>query len=77
VQLPAGLGSAHPAPGAGIVARADGGAAAVWVVDPGAALTTGTAPARRASVFLTYDSPPVLSGDGWALFDAAVRWLLG
>jgi len=76
VQSTAPLGSASPAAGATVLARVPGGDAAVWTIDAGGALTSGTARARRAAVFLSYDSPPALTADGWAIVDAAVRWLL-
>jgi hypothetical protein len=77
VQTSASMATGVPAPGAGIVARAPGGDAAVWVVDPGARLTDGVAPARRAAVFLGNDSAPALSIQGWTIVDAAIAWLLG
>lgn len=78
VQSSAPLGSATAAPGATVLARVPGGGdAAVWAIDTGGALTSGTAPARRVALFLSYDSPPALTADGWAMVDAAARWLLG
>jgi len=78
VQSSVPLGSGVPAPGARVVARPAGSTtAAVYAIERGAALTTGTAPARRVGFFFSYDSPAALTTHGWALFDAAIRWLGG
>jgi hypothetical protein len=70
------MGVSTPAVGADIVATAATGEAAVYALEAGAMRADGApAPARRAFVFTSYDSPPVLTQDGWALLDAAVRWL--
>ena len=46
-------------------------------LEKGARSTFGPAPARRVGWFALEATFPGLSADGWALFDAAVRWLLG
>lgn len=51
--------------------------AAAFAVDAGAALTTGTAPARRVGLHFGYDTPSVSTAAGWSLFDSAVRWAAG
>jgi hypothetical protein len=45
-------------------------------LEKGARSTLGPAPARRVGWFALEATFPGLSADGWALFDAAVRWLL-
>jgi hypothetical protein len=76
VQASAPIGSGTPAPGASIIARLPGAASAsIYGIEAGAALTSGTAPARRVGFFFSYDSPPKLTAAGWSLFDAAVQWL--
>jgi len=63
------------APGATVVARLSGRPrVAIFGIDTGAALTTGTAPARRVGFFLAPFTAPALNTDGWKLFDAAVDW---
>jgi hypothetical protein len=75
VQTSAPLGAGQPVSSAAVVARSASGTAALYGIERGAALTSGTAPARRVGFFFSYDSPPALSSAGWTLFDAAVRWL--
>ncbi len=88
--LPAGRAAVVAAPGAKLVwgkpaasalkvATIDGRTDA-WVVfayERGAAMRVGTAPARRAGWFAGRDTPASLTEQGWALFDAAVRWAAG
>ena len=45
-------------------------------LEKGARSALGPAPARRVGWFALEATFPGLSPDGWALFDAAVRWLL-
>ena len=64
------------APGATVIARLVGKSrVAIFGVESGAALTTGTAAARRVGFFLATQTPPALTADGWKLFGAAVDWL--
>ncbi|HEX8819661.1 MAG TPA: beta-N-acetylglucosaminidase domain-containing protein [Archangium sp.] len=52
--------------------------AVLFGYEQGAQLVNGsTAPARRAAWFLGDSGVETLTGDGLALFDASVRWLLG
>lgn len=79
VTSAATFGLGVPPAGATVVARSPAASskAAVFAVDTGGALTSGTAPARRVGFFLAYDAPPKLSAQGGSLFDAAVAWALG
>jgi hypothetical protein len=47
---------------------------ALFGYERGAAMVGMSAPARRVGIFLWKDTPTFLNTDGWALFDAAVRW---
>ncbi len=72
------LTSLTPAPGATPVAKQVGAAKpGLFGIDTGAALTSGTAPARRVGFFLGTNAPANLDADGWKLFDAAVSWAIG
>jgi RHS repeat-associated protein len=42
--------------------------------DTGVAMASGNAPARRVGLFVHALVPNSLNADGWALFDAGVRW---
>jgi RHS repeat-associated protein len=42
--------------------------------ETGATMVGMNAPARRAGVFLVHASATAVNSDGWALFDAAIRW---
>ena len=76
VQSAVPMGASKPVPSATVIARIPGQTtASIFAVPAGAALTTGTAPARRMGFFFSYDSPTALTANGWALFDAAVAWL--
>lgn len=46
----------------------------VFGYEAGAVMNGMSAPARRVGLFLAAATPTALNGDGWALFDAAVRW---
>jgi DNA-binding protein YbaB len=46
----------------------------IFGYDTGDAMVGMNAPARRVGFFLGRDTPAVLNANGWALFDAAVRW---
>lgn len=48
--------------------------AAVFAYEQGVAMLDRGAAARRVALFPGQDAPPLLTDDGWALFDAAVRW---
>lgn len=48
--------------------------AAVFAYDRGASMPGLVAPARRVGLFLFDQTAPQLTPQGWALFDAAVRW---
>jgi fibronectin type 3 domain-containing protein len=85
VDQPASLtvGAALPSADVALVAAGGASQAAVFGYDTGAALTSGTAPARRVVFFL--DDPgngstataQVTSDAGWQLFGAAVSWAAG
>jgi len=69
----------RPGPGAVLVARQVGttGHAGIFGYERGAAMVGLTAPARRVGLFLSDSTPSHLTTQGWALFDAAVRWASG
>ncbi|GAA5531311.1 hypothetical protein [Herpetosiphon gulosus] len=50
--------------------------AGIFTYAQGAALTTGSAPARRAGFFFDNTSPTLATATGWALFDRSVAWLI-
>ncbi len=50
---------------------------AVFAYDTGAVMPGLTAPARRVGYFISPASGPLLTSDGWLLFDAAVNWAVG
>jgi lysophospholipase L1-like esterase len=50
--------------------------ATIFGYEPGAAMGTGNAPARRVGFFMHDNSPGLLTADGLALLNAAVDWLL-
>jgi acyl-CoA thioesterase-1 len=65
-----------PSSGGTVVAHVGGAPSqpAVFAYEAGAVMSAGTAPARRVGLFL-YDTTALnLTGDGWAIFDAAVNW---
>ncbi len=71
---PAGL--AYPVAAATVIARIPGAdKSSLYGIETGAALTTGTAPARRVGFFTSYGSQSKLTTAGWTLFDAAISWL--
>jgi ferric-dicitrate binding protein FerR (iron transport regulator) len=51
--------------------------AAIFGYEEGAMMVGMTAPARRVGLFFDDETPTVLSEEGWAIFDAAVRWAVG
>jgi hypothetical protein len=55
----------------------DAARAAIFGYEQGAAMPGLVAPARRLSFFLFDHTAPSLTPEGWALFDAAVRWCAG
>lgn len=68
-----------PTAGAVIVGRlpANASRAVIFGYEKGSALAGLTAPARRVGLFLGDTAATRLTADGWALFDAAVRWVSG
>ncbi|MFN3486394.1 MAG: hypothetical protein ACK44W_13065, partial [Planctomycetota bacterium] len=66
----------RPRPDALRVAALEGAedAWAIFAYDRGATMPGGAAPARRVGFFLFDDTAAVLTPEGWALFDAAMRW---
>jgi hypothetical protein len=76
VQSPSLISRSTPAPGAQTVARLPGSASAsIYSIERGAAMTSGSAPARRVGWYWGYTSPSATGANGWALFDAAMNWL--
>jgi hypothetical protein len=51
--------------------------AVVFGFERGAALVGMTAPARRVGLFMPDDGAAHFTQQGWAIFDAAVRWAVG
>jgi hypothetical protein len=62
-----------------IVARLNDGSShpCLYAYEAGAAMSSGTAPARRVNLFLQNDTFVSLNADGVKLFDAAVGWAIG
>lgn len=54
----------------------DEGEVAIFGMERGALGAFGPVPARRVGWFALAETFPSLNRDGWALFDASVRWLL-
>jgi hypothetical protein len=78
VNAPARFGWGVPSKSAVIAATLeDRKRSAVFGYDVGAVMVGATAPGRRVGWFATKDVPTRLNADGWALFDAAVRWASG
>ncbi|HBW48605.1 MAG TPA: hypothetical protein DEF47_01725, partial [Herpetosiphon sp.] len=50
--------------------------AGIFTYAQGAALSSGTAPARRAGFFFDNTSPTTATATGWALFERSVAWLI-
>lgn len=68
----------RPVAGAAIVATLPSSSkAAIFGLDTGTALTSGSAPARRVGFFYTYPTAPVTNANGRALFTAALHWATG
>ena len=55
----------------------DANKSAIFGYEKGAAMVGLTAPARRVGFFLENATAAELTGQGFALFDAAVRWVTG
>jgi hypothetical protein len=77
VRTPGLFGSAQTLPGAVPIAAIAGNEEEVAIagLERGAGTPFGPAPARRVGWFALENTFPTLTGDGWALFDAAVTWL--
>jgi hypothetical protein len=77
-ERPTVVGVAKPVVGAAVIARHANRpqGAAVFAIDRGGRLTTGTAPARRAGFFFGYRSPLTATEDGWSIFDSTIAWAL-
>jgi hypothetical protein len=75
---PVAMGWGVPGPGAVWIASLaeDANHAAIFGYEAGAALVTGTAPARRVGLYLAGDAATQLTVDGWSLVDAAVAWAM-
>jgi hypothetical protein len=50
--------------------------AVLFGYETGATMYVGTAPARRVGTFLLNDAADALTEEGWALFDASVKWAM-
>jgi len=48
--------------------------ATIFGYEKGAAMVSGTAPARRAGIFPNLTTTGAFTTEGWALFDAALTW---
>jgi hypothetical protein len=61
------------------VARPNGSAtrAVIFGYERGAVMPGRTAPGRRVGFFFENTTANALTGAGWSLFDAAVRWVSG
>ena len=68
-----------PGPAAVKVATINGSTtrAAAFAYTTGAAMPGLSAPARRVGLFASAAIPTALNTNGWALFDAAIRWAIG
>jgi hypothetical protein len=75
----ASLSWGRPRPDALRVAALEGAPdrAAIFAYERGAPMPGRPAPARRVGFFLFDDTAAALTPEGWALFDAAVRWCAG
>jgi hypothetical protein len=49
----------------------------LFAYERGAAMASGTAPARRLGFFFSSGAPLNATEEAWKLFDAAVDWSLG
>lgn len=76
---PTVLAWGQPAAGATRIARMPGNASRITIFsyERGSAMSGLTAPARRVGLFLGDTAAGILTPDGAALFDAAVRWASG
>lgn len=65
-----------PGAGATVVGtlNVDDSRALVFAYESGAEMVGLAAPARRVGLYLTNNSAPNLSDNGWAIFDAAILW---
>lgn len=50
---------------------------AQFAYERGTAMVGATAPARRVGCFISTEAGDALTGEGWQLFDAGVRWAAG
>ena len=74
----ASVSAGRPPDTASVIAVESGGSpwATIFAYDTGDAMVGMDAPARRVAIFPTYPTPPKLTSNGWALFDAAVEWAI-
>jgi glucose/arabinose dehydrogenase len=78
VKAPTTLSWGQPAASAVVAARLDGTTQpAIFGYEKGAAMVDFTAPGRRVGFFLGNRAVATQTLQGWALFDAAVRWASG
>jgi hypothetical protein len=54
----------------------DSSQAVLFAYEEGAAMYSGNAPARRVGIFLLNDVADAMTAEGWAIFDAAVKWAM-
>jgi hypothetical protein len=76
---PTALAWGKPSASAARIARLPGNASrfTIFGYERGAAMVGLTAPARRVGLFLGDTAATILTPDGAALFDAAIRWASG
>jgi hypothetical protein len=49
----------------------------IFAYESGSTMPGLVAPARRVALFLSDTTPAAVNDNGWALFDAAIRWAVG
>jgi hypothetical protein len=54
----------------------DSSQAVLFAYEEGAEMFSGNAPARRVGIFLLNDVADAMTPEGWAIFDAAVKWAM-
>ncbi len=54
----------------------DSSQAVLFAYEEGAEMFSGNAPARRVGIFLLNDVADAMTEEGWAIFDAAVKWAM-
>ncbi len=54
----------------------DSSQAVLFAYEEGAAMNSGNAPARRVGIFLLNDVADAMTPEGWAIFDAAIKWAM-